>query len=264
MLHNIVDTKKREVERLKATTTEQELISLCQTAPTLMGFRSALVNSSRQVSVIAEVKKASPSKGLIRPDFDPLAIAESYEQANVEAISVLTDQKYFQGHAEYLSQIRQQVQLPILRKDFLIDELQILESRSMGADCILLIAAILDSFQLQHFSQVAKELGMDVLLEVHDAVELETALTHARPSLLGINNRNLRTFVTSLQTTEELIKMVPSDIPVVSESGIATKEDIAYLYNLGARAVLVGEHFMRQSSVEKAVVDLVGERVVRI
>lgn len=261
MLHKIVETKKQEVEQLKKMTTEQTLYTVCKQMPSPLGFRSALLTSARPVSVIAEVKKASPSKGLIRPDFDPLAIAHSYAKAQVEAMSVLTDQHYFQGYAEYLRQIREQVAIPLLRKDFLIDELQIIESRTLGADCILLIAAILDRYQLQHFAQVAQELGMDVLLEVHDTEELYTALKYANPSLLGINNRNLRNFTTSLQTTEELIAMIPQHIPVVSESGISTKEDIQYLHKQGARAVLVGEHFMRQPSVTQAVLDMVGERV---
>lgn len=263
MLPKIVETKKEEVRQLKSSTTLQELQQQCSQAPAPKGFRAALAGSTRPVSVIAEVKKASPSKGLIRADFEPVSIAHAYQTAQVEAISVLTDQLYFQGSLDYLKQIRQAVNIPLLRKDFIIDEYQILEARGAGADCILLIAAILSGHELQHFSQVAKELGMDVLLEVHNQSELELALQHTSPELLGINNRNLRTFETNLQTTADLIKQIPRDITIVSESGISTSRNIDYLHELGARAVLVGEHFMRQPSIETAVVSLVGERVVQ-
>lgn len=263
MLHKIVETKKQEVHQLKKTATLQALEDKCRFVPAPKGFRTALIKSSRPVSVIAEVKKASPSKGLIRPEFDPVSIAKAYTQAEVEAISVLTDQQYFQGSLEYLAQVREEVDVPLLRKDFIIDEWQIVEARAAGADCILLIAAILEGEQIRHFSQVAKNLGMDVLTEIHDRGELELVLKHAQTSLLGINNRNLHTFTTSLNTTADLISEVPSDIPVVCESGISTSEDIAFLQKLGARAVLVGEHFMRQRSISSAVLELVGERVIR-
>jgi indole-3-glycerol phosphate synthase len=261
MLRKILETKKEEVARLKADRSIASFLSDIKTLPATLGFRHSLLSSSRSVSVIAEVKKASPSKGLIREPFNPLEIAQEYAHAQAEAISVLTDQQYFQGDLEYLRQIRESVAIPLLRKDFMIEEIQFAEARANGADCVLLIAAILDGQQLHHFSQVAIDLGMDVLVEVHDEEELDKVLTHTTPSLLGINNRDLRTFHTDLGTTSKLIARIPSDIPVVSESGISSAKDIAYLQENRARAVLVGEHFMRQQNVSQAVIDLVGERV---
>ncbi|MGD8189214.1 indole-3-glycerol phosphate synthase TrpC [Brevibacillus ginsengisoli] len=263
MLPKIVKTKKQEIQQLKAGATRQQLQHLVDHAPSPKAFRAALIESTRPVSVIAEVKKASPSKGLIRTDVDPVRIAQAYEQVQVEAISVLTDRTFFQGDIDYLRQIREAINIPLLRKDFIIDEVQILESRGAGADCILLIAAILSGSEIEHFSRTAKELGMDVLVEVHNQAELELVCKHTTPDLLGINNRNLRTFETNIQTTAELIKQIPLGVPVVSESGISTRKDIEFVHSHGARAVLVGEHFMRQSSIESAVVSLVGERVMR-
>ncbi len=261
MLAKIVETKRDEVAQLKASTTMAALLDAARQASPARGFRRALLESPRPVSVIAEVKKASPSKGVIRPAFDPLAIAQAYRQAGAEAISVLTDRTYFQGDLLYLRQVRKSVDRPLLRKDFLIDEWQVVESRAAGADCILLIAAILEGEALRHFSQVAQSLGMDVLIEVHDEAELEKTLTHTTPSLLGINNRDLRTFTTSLAVTERLMGLVPPEIPVVSESGISAPADIAFVRSVGARSVLVGEHFMRQADVARAVLELVGEQV---
>ncbi|WP_126427286.1 indole-3-glycerol phosphate synthase TrpC [Brevibacillus marinus] len=260
MLRNIVETKRTEIAPLKQATTQQKLLSMLEAAPPPRPFRRSLVESARPVSVIAEVKKASPSKGVIRADFDPLAIAGAYAAASVEAISVLTDESYFQGSLSYLQQISRFAAAPVLRKDFLIDEWQIIQSRAYGADCILLIAAILDKEQLRHFAQMAEQLGMDTLIEVHNREELERVLAAVNPTLIGINNRNLHTFETSLATTAELIAEIPQGIPVVSESGIAQPADIAYLHRLGVRAVLVGEHFMRQQDVTQAVLQLVGER----
>jgi indole-3-glycerol phosphate synthase len=261
MLHNIVETKREEVRQLKAATSAQALLERTKHVSSPRGFRQALVNSSRKISVIAEVKKASPSKGIIREPFHPLEIAADYANASAEAISVLTDQRYFQGSLEYLKQIRETVPQPLLRKDFIIDEIQVVEARAWGADCILLIAAILDGPQLAHFSQAAASLGMDVLIEVHDKAELEKVLSHTEPQLIGINNRNLKTFQTDITTTAQLIHSVPAGIAVVSESGISKADDIVYLQQLGVRSVLVGEHFMRQADIPQAVLNLVGERV---
>ncbi|UFJ42773.1 indole-3-glycerol phosphate synthase TrpC [Brevibacillus humidisoli] len=260
MLRKIVETKQEEVARLKAATTQQKLLSRLESAPEPRPFRRSLLESTRPVSVIAEVKKASPSKGVIRADFDPLTIASRYTAASVEAISVLTDETYFQGSLAYLEQITQLTGVPVLRKDFLIDEWQLIQSRAHGADCILLIAAILDREQLHHFSQMARQLGMDTLIEVHNREELELVLDTVHPALLGINNRNLHTFETNLSTTAELMPLIPQGIPVVSESGVSQPEDIAFLQQIGVRAVLVGEHFMRQKDITQAVQRLVGER----
>jgi len=261
MLRKIVETKKEEVAKLKSTTTMSAFLSEIKSLPKTLGFREALLGSTRKVSVIAEVKKASPSKGLIRENFDPVAIAREYARADAEAISVLTDIQYFQGDLSYLRQIRETVAVPLLRKDFMIEEIQIAEARANGADCILLIAAILDGEQISYFSQVAEELGLDVLVEVHDEAELDKVLSRTTPGLLGINNRDLRTFHTDLATTNRLMAHIPREIPVVSESGISTAADIAYLQEIGVRSVLVGEHFMRQADIRQAVLELVGERV---
>jgi indole-3-glycerol phosphate synthase len=260
MLHKIVETKRAEVARLKREASLQELLREARLASAPRGFHRALTDSSRPVSVIAEVKKASPSKGVIREDFDPVSLAQSYAAAQAEAISVLTDEVYFQGNLEYLRRIHDAVELPLLRKDFVIDEWQVVQARAAGADCVLLIAAILEGEELRHLSQTAKSLGMDVLTEVHDRQELELVFQHANPTLIGINNRNLRTFQTDVNTTGELASLIPAGVTIVSESGIGKPEDIALVKGFGARAVLVGEHFMRQLDVRQAVLDLVGER----
>lgn len=252
MLHKIVAVKKREIEALDSF----DLTNLPPTRP----FIESLKRSERKVSVIAEVKKASPSKGIIREDFHPVELAKAYASARVEAISVLTDTTFFKGSTEYLRAIRQAVDTPLLRKDFIIDERQIAEARFIGADCILLIAAILDKKQLKHFYETARALDLDVLIEVHDEAELDLVLSTVDTDLIGINNRNLKTFETTLQTTERLMKVMPKGVTVISESGISSPSDIRYLQSLGVRGVLVGEHFMRQPDAGQAVLDLVGVR----
>ncbi len=259
MLRKIVEKKREEVSRLYRETSMSSLLAEAKGVEKPRGFRQALETSVRPVSVIAEVKKASPSKGLIRPDFDPIAIAKAYEAARAECMSVLTDESFFQGSLSYLRMIHESVNRPLLRKDFLIDELQVVEARTAGADAILLIAAILDGQQLRHLHQTAGELGMDVLVEVHDRKECEMVFQSITPELVGINNRNLNTFQTDLQVTHEVIADIPSSITVVSESGISLPADIENVSRAGARAVLVGEHFMRQADVTQAVVSLVGE-----
>lgn len=261
MLRKIVETKQEEVRHLRSATTLPALLEQAAAMQAPRGFRRALVQSSRPVSLIAEVKKASPSKGIIRPDFHPVEIALAYQQAQAEAISVLTDRQYFQGDLTYLQEIHQATTVPLLRKDFLIDEWQVVEARANGADCILLIAAILDGDAIRHFSQTAQELGMDVLIEVHDLKEAEKVFRHTTPALLGINNRNLHTFLVDLATTRELIRQLPASVTVVSESGITGTADLEYVQAAGARAVLVGEYFMRQANIAAAVRELVGERV---
>lgn len=189
-------------------------------------------------------------------------LAEAYERAGADCISVLTDVDYFQGSNEYLKAVRKAVNVPLLRKDFTIDPKQIYEARLIGADAILLIAAILTTDQMKQYLKLAKDLGLDALVEVHDREELERAL-ELDTQLIGINNRNLKTFVTDLGTTEELIQFIPAGKTVVSESGISTVKDMTYLQQVGAQAVLIGEHFMRQPIVEQAVHDLMGTRVQR-
>ncbi len=194
-------------------------------------------------TIIAEIKKASPSKGVIRQDFDPLALARIYESSGAAAISVLTEKKFFQGSLEYLKQIRQQVALPLLRKDFVFDDYQVYEARAYGASAILLIVAILEDAQLQDLMHLTQTLGIDCLVEVHDEAECERALSQDA-SLLGINNRDLRTFHTTIETTERLVQSLPSDVLVVSESGLSTRHQLNRLEAQGVRAFLIGETFM--------------------
>lgn len=257
-LDKIVVTKREEVAQLKQSTSIAEMEKTIAALPACLGFEKALTEGrKRKTGLIAEVKKASPSKGLIRADFDPVLLARAYEQAGTDCISVLTDVQYFQGANEYLSRIREAVRVPLLRKDFTIDEHQIYEARMIGADAILLIAAILTTEQIRDFMALSRDLGMDTLVEVHDAEELERVLT-LDATLIGINNRNLHTFVTDLRTTEQLIGQIPAGKTIVSESGISGVEDIAYLQQVGADAVLIGEHFMRKPSVTEAVHELMG------
>ncbi len=257
-LDRIVETKKHEVAALYERTSIHELESQLADAPPTRGFERALHQRKRaNMGLIAEVKKASPSKGLIREDFDPVQIARAYKRAQADCLSVLTDVDYFQGSNDYLQQIRAAVDLPILRKDFTIDELQIYEARAIGADAILLIAAILTTSQLRDYLRTARALGLDTLVEVHDREELERVL-ELDATLIGVNNRNLKTFEVDLETTERLLGMIPDSALKISESGISKREEIDYLASVGADGVLVGETFMRQPSIEQAVDDLLG------
>ena len=212
-------------------------------------------------AVIAEIKKASPSKGVLRADFIPADIAQSYAEGdgktNAACLSVLTDRQFFQGQVDYLKQARASCDLPVLRKDFMVDPYQIYESRAMGADCILLIAACLDDARMAELESIARSLDMAVLVEVHDQSELERALKLKTP-LVGINNRNLRTFEVSLDTTLGMLKDVPADRLVVTESGIATRDDVAKMRAAGVHAFLVGEAFMRADDPGRALADLFG------
>ncbi|MNE30323.1 Indole-3-glycerol phosphate synthase [compost metagenome] len=262
-LDKIVATKVKEVEALGTSFSVAVAEEVIAGLPATRGFRDALVQRrNREMGLIAEVKKASPSKGLIRADFDPSAIARGYEAGGADCLSVLTDQDYFQGSNAFLQQVRDAVSLPLLRKDFIIDELQIYEARILGADAILLIAAILTAEQLDSFTDLAASLSLDVLIEIHDQSELELVISTGKINnphvLLGINNRNLRTFETRLETSAELAALVPPGVPVISESGIAGPADIDYLSSSGAVGVLVGEYLMRQDNVEEAVHGLLG------
>ncbi|MCZ8520527.1 MULTISPECIES: indole-3-glycerol phosphate synthase TrpC [Paenibacillus] len=259
-LDQIVTTKKQEVSALKERTTIAAMEKIIGRLPATLGFERTLgAGRQRNMGLIAEVKKASPSKGLIREDFEPVELAKAYERAGADCISVLTDEQYFQGANAYLTRVREAVNVPLLRKDFTIDPYQIYEARCIGADAILLIAAILTTEQIREYQEVARSIGLDVLIEVHDQEELDRVLSLS-PTMVGINNRNLHTFVTDLGTTEALIRHIPKQVTVVSESGISRSEEIAYLESVGAQAVLVGEHFMRQESVEGAVDALLGIR----
>ena len=246
ILENILATKADEVARAKK---QRGLASLRRDAESLGGVRPFAVNMAKRVAaaepaVIAEIKKASPSRGVIRPDFQPAAIAESYAEHGATCLSVLTDALYFQGSADYLRAARAACALPVLRKDFLIDPYQVYEARDMGGDCILLIVAALDPGLMRELEACAFDLAMSVLVEVHDAAELEAALRLKTP-LLGINNRNLRSFETSLDTTIGLLERVPGDRIVVTESGIHSTTDVQRMRDANVHAFLVGEAFMR-------------------
>ncbi len=249
ILNKILATKAEEIAAAQARLPLAEVQALAaQQAPTrdFVGAIRSKINAGN-AAVIAEIKKASPSKGVIRADFRPADIAASYEQGGAACLSVLTDEQYFQGSADYLKQARAACKLPVLRKDFMIDEYQVYEARAMGADCILLIAAALTLAQMQKLEAVAHGLGMAVLVEVHNGEELEQALQLTTP-LLGINNRNLRTFEVTLDTTLGLLKSISADKIVVTESGIFTAEDVKLMRDHAVHTFLVGEAFMRQDN----------------
>ena len=246
ILQKILARKREEVSARKSHVALREVAARAADAGPVRGFVAALAAkvAADLPAVIAEVKKASPSQGVIRPDFHPAEIARSYAAGGAACLSVLTDVDFFQGSDAFLQQARAACELPVLRKDFTIDAYQVHEARALGADCILLIVAALADRALVDLSTLANEIGLDVLVEVHDAAELERALA-ARAQLIGINNRNLRTFVTSLDTTLELRKHVPDDRLLVTESGIHTPADVARMRAAGVNAFLVGEAFMR-------------------
>lgn len=253
ILKEIIENKKKEVAKSKKNLYIEILKERVNTLPPTKDFKKSLY--SKDLSIIAEVKKASPSKGVIKKNFNPVKIAKIYERGKVDAISVLTDTKYFKGSLSYLKRIRKMVFVPILRKDFIIDEYQIYESRYYGADAVLLIVSILTESELKYFIKLAKKINMDCLVEVHNKGQVKKALK-CNAEIFGINNRDLRTFRTNLKTTENLIKYIPNDKIVVSESGIKTKEDIKYLKSLGVDAVLIGETFMRSQDMLKVIKDL--------
>ncbi len=261
ILNKIVQTKHEEVAQRLRKTPLADMRSDAESRVLTRDFEGALRTkiAAGKAAVIAEVKKASPSKGLLREDFIPADIAQSYAfgdgHTSAACLSVLTDQQYFQGSTDYLKQARASCDLPVLRKDFMVDVFQIYESRAMGADCILLIAACLNDAQMADFEAVAQALGMAVLVEVHDAQEFERALKLKTP-LLGVNNRNLRTFEVSLDTTLSLMAELPPQKLLITESGIATREDVLRLRQAGVHAFLVGEAFMRAPEPGQALAEL--------
>ena len=248
ILNKILATKTTEISLAKEQLSLEEIkaAALLQSKPRdfIGNIRAKL--ATNQAAVIAEIKKASPSKGVIRADFNPAEIANSYETGGAACLSVLTDVEYFQGSAEYLKQARAACSLPVLRKDFMIDVYQVYEARAMGADCILLIVAALNLHQMRELEDIAVKLGMAVLVEVHNAEELAQALQLKTP-LIGINNRNLRTFDVTLQTTLDLLDRLPKDRIVVTESGIFTADDVKLMREHNVHTFLVGEAFMRQA-----------------
>jgi indole-3-glycerol phosphate synthase len=253
ILQRILAVKGEEVAAARALRGQATLEQAAAALPPPRGFAAALRSrlAAGQPAVIAEIKKASPSKGLLRTHFDPPAIARSYAEHGAACLSVLTDQQFFQGSPEYLRAARAACALPVLRKDFMVDEYQVAEARAMGADCILLIVAALDQARMVALEQAARALGLDVLVEVHDAAELDRALELSTP-LLGINNRNLRTFETRLETTLELLGRIPEGRLVITESGILGPSDVALMRGRGVNAFLVGEAFMRAPDPGKA------------
>lgn len=257
ILAKILETKKVEVATARQMRSESDMLREAKSRKDLRGFARALEEKITQgkPAVIAEIKKASPSKGVIRENFNPVEIASSYAAHGAACLSVLTDVKFFQGSYDYLRQARAACSLPVLRKDFMIDPYQIVHARALGADCILLIVAALSPQQLREFESVATELGMDVLVEVHDRAELDVAL-ELNTSLIGINNRNLRTFETSLQTTLDLLPAIPEGKRVITESGILAPEDVKKMRDHDVHAFLVGEAFMRAPEPGAALHDL--------
>lgn len=254
ILDEIVATKREEVAVSRPRVPEWE--RQIRTLPPVRDFAAAL-RVPGEVRVIAEVKKASPSAGVLRVDFDPVVIAKTYEANGAACLSVLTDEKYFQGSLEYLKRIREAVSLPLLRKEFIIDRSQILEARAAGADAVLLIAEILPGATLNELHTAACELGLQVLVELHDTRELQRVLD-VNPALVGINNRDLRTFETRLSHTLDLMKEIPPGTAVVSESGIRTHDDLLRLQDAGVCAVLVGESLMRSADIGAALRQLRG------
>ncbi|CAG1018794.1 indole-3-glycerol phosphate synthase [Burkholderiaceae bacterium] len=257
ILRKIVAVKREEIAAARA---QRGIVSLRREAESLGGQRDFIGGLRRKIdagnaAVIAEIKKASPSKGVLREHFVPAEIAASYERHGAACLSVLTDRQFFQGDRAYLEQARAACGLPVLRKDFMVDAYQVFEARAMGADCILLIAACLDDAQMADLEAQAHALGMAVLVEVHDGAELERALRLATP-LVGINNRNLRTFEVTLDTTLELLAQVPAERLLVTESGILSRADMRRMRDAGVHAFLVGEAFMRAADPGAALADL--------
>ena len=250
VLENILARKVQEVAERSARVSLAELENLAKAADAPRGFAKALIDQAKtkQPAVIAEIKKASPSKGVIRENFVPADIAKSYEKGGATCLSVLTDIDYFQGADAYLQQARAACSLPVIRKDFMIDPYQIVESRALGADCVLLIVSALDDVKMAELAAVAKSVGLDVLVEVHDGDELERALKTLDTPLVGVNNRNLHTFEVNLETTLDLLPRIPRDRLVITESGILNRADVELMEISDVYAFLVGEAFMRAES----------------
>lgn len=252
-LEKIVAEKRREIEELKHLLPEGSGESGMKT----LSLSEAIQARRDGPALIAEVKPASPSRGVIRKQVDPVEMATAYQQGGASAVSVLTDRRFFGGEGAFLQRVKKAVSLPVLRKDFILDPLQVKESRMLGADAILLIAALLDREQLRRLSEAAHRLGLEVLVEIHREEEIERALA-CEPDVIGINNRDLVTFQTDLGTTERLRPLLPDTIPVIGESGVTSPEDVRRMARAGVDGVLVGEFLMRQENPESAVRALIG------
>ena len=257
ILDEIVAYKRQFVAEICGRIPLEEVRQRAESAPVPPPFFDGLIKGE-DIAVIAEIKKASPSRGLLRAEFDPVAIAETYESNGASAISVLTDEKYFQGSADILTRVSNVVDIPILRKDFVVDPYQVYEARAIGAAAVLLIAAVLSPAELEEFIGLCREVNLDALVEVHSEGEVLVAL-EAGADIVGINNRDLRTFQTDLQTTLELVGGIPDEVLVVSESGIHTRDDVVRVRDAGADAVLVGESLMREADAGRKLRELLGE-----
>ena len=259
ILTKIIEEKRKEIENSKNKISQDELIKNAKNLKSRRkrNFFKNAISKAGKAHLIAEVKKASPSAGMIRKDFDPVKIALSYESNGASAISVLTDEKFFKGKLAYLAAIKKKVSLPLLRKDFIIDEYQIYESVLAGADAALLIADLLSMEELKKFTEIGKKLNLDFLVEVHSEEDVEKAVK-ADCKIIGVNNRDLHTFKVDIKTTTRLLKGIPRDRVIVSESGITAKEDISYLKSLGINAVLIGEVLMRSKNIGEKLRELIG------
>jgi indole-3-glycerol phosphate synthase len=255
MLSKIIETKKQELNSL--------VMPEIQAAFSRKSLYQAIIQAKRRIGLIAEVKKASPSKGILREDFHPLEIAAEYEKAGADAVSVLTDQTFFHGSKDYLTEIKRNINIPVLRKDFIIDRKQIEESERIGADAILLIGEVLSPNQLHEFYVEAYERGLECLVEVHSVNTLEKILKIFTPKIIGVNNRNLHTFHTSVEQTVQLASLIPEESIFVSESGIHTASDIEIVKKAGADAVLVGEALMKSQDPKIVMDQLLGKEMVR-
>jgi len=256
VLDTIVAHKRSEIAAAKRAVSAADLETQLTSAPPVRDFVAALRNANG-MGLIAEVKKASPSAGIIRADFEPVAIAQIYEQNGANCLSVLTDENFFQGHLNYLKAIREVVSIPVMRKEFILDRYQVLEARVAGADCVLLIAECLNDCELRDLYFYASELGMECLIEIYEPENLDRVLK-LDPPLVGINNRNLKNFATSLSHTTDLAKNIPPQTLLVSESGIRTPADVAHLKAHGVGAILVGESLMKEADIGQAVRKLMG------
>ncbi len=256
ILDKIALSRRKKVEIEKSIISIEDLKKQITNVDT-RDFKRAIKRKGR-LNIIGEVKKASPSKGIIREDFDPIAIGRVYDENQIDAISVLTEEEFFLGKGEYLYLIKKETRVPILRKDFIIDLYQVYQSKVLGADAILLIAALLTKKELVEFQKVAKDINLQCLVEVHNLKELEKVLK-TQVEIIGVNNRNLNTFEVKIETTEKLIHHIPKDMVVVSESGISKRKDIEYLESIGVDRVLIGESFMNSESIEYKIKELRGE-----
>ncbi|TCO73802.1 indole-3-glycerol phosphate synthase TrpC [Marinisporobacter balticus] len=259
ILDRIVNYKRKKVEEEKIYIPMAFIMDQIELSDETRDFKKA-IKGNKQLSIIAEVKKASPSKGIIKEKFDPFEIARIYDENKVDAISILTEEKFFQGKNEYLKEVRRQIDTPILRKDFIIDPYQIYQSKALGADAILLITAILSKDELIDFQDIANKIGLQCLVEVHNQLELSVVLD-TQAEIIGINNRNLKSFETRIETTQNLIKHIPKSKTIISESGINTKKDMDFLKNLGVDGVLIGESLMRAKSIDEKLRELRGNSI---